>query len=96
MPADEARRFGMDLPATERPRRGHVQVTYAASIPRTTRGGETRILQVVTERQAIAVYVSPTGRLRVFDDQRGEWVPHDPITPEGRRRIEDARPRSRP
>jgi hypothetical protein len=39
--------------------------------------GEYRVLQVLTERTEIYLYVSPTGRVRVFEDGKGE-MKHEP------------------
>ena len=83
LPADKAHRYGLDWPPTDDPRGSlfregaHIQVARMSSIKRSN--GEYRVLQVLTERTELHLYVSPTGRVRVFEDGKGE-MKHGPKT----------------
>ncbi len=61
-------RYGFEWPSRDE-RETRIQVVRTASIDHGERG-RTRVIAVVTARQAIDVYVSPTGVIRVFKDHR--------------------------
>jgi hypothetical protein len=75
----EAQFYGFDwpphpgivkIPGMEKNAGAHIQVLRTASIDRSN--GLYRVFQVTTERDQINVYVSPTGKIRIFTDNK-EW-----------------------
>jgi hypothetical protein len=83
LPADKANQYGFDWPPIDDPRGSlfregaHIQAVRMSSIKRSN--GVYRVLQVLTERTEVHVYVTPTGRVRVFEDGKGE-MKHGPKT----------------
>lgn len=78
-PPHEVMRFGLDIPphpgvaeipGMYRHAGAHIQVQRIASIERAN--GLYRIIEVKTIRDLVNIYVSPTGRLRIFTDGK-EW-----------------------
>lgn len=72
----EASRFGFDWPSVVHPclqfdEGAHVQVVRTTSINRGKRG-VWRVLTVKTERDELDIYVTPTGKTRVFRKGKGE------------------------
>jgi hypothetical protein len=61
----------------EKPKAAHLQAIRMSSIGRSN--GEYRVLQVLTEHTELHLYVSPTGRVRVFEQGKGE-MKHGPKT----------------
>jgi hypothetical protein len=81
--AEEARRFGFDWPSIyytflpggklRKERGARVQVTRVSAIDRGKKG-VFRVLAVKTEREELNIYITPTGKLRVFKAGHGELV----------------------
>ena len=63
LPINEIGKYGFQWGVGEKD--ALVQVSRAASIERGKRG-VFKVIDVVTRRQSIAVYISPTGMIRVF------------------------------
>jgi hypothetical protein len=80
----DANRFGFDWPEqneripppglAENIKGPRVQVTRTGQVYRGKRG-TWRILQILTARQTLHVYVTPSGMCRVFDKNGVEWKP---------------------
>lgn len=64
MTPSEVERYGFSWPEKAEPKACQVNVTRVASIKR--RNGENRIVSVETPKDQIAVYITPTGKIRVF------------------------------
>lgn len=71
-PAEMAR-FGFEWAAESGPdgQAPRVQVTRVSQIKR--RRGLWRILSVITAKQQVYLYITPTGMIRVFDGVGGEY-----------------------
>ena len=71
-PANQANQFGFDWPQTSFGKRinARIQVVRMSSIDRSN--GEYRVVQVLTPLAELHIYVSPTGRVRVFEEGKGE------------------------
>jgi hypothetical protein len=53
---------------------GPAEISRSCTLTRSN--GDYRVLTIATEaHKTLHVYISPTGRLRVFDDSNGEWKP---------------------
>jgi hypothetical protein len=60
----DAERYGWEWPERENPRACRTQVTRTAAIDRSN--GKYRIATVETPRETLTIYISPTGKIRVF------------------------------
>jgi hypothetical protein len=78
LPADKANQYGFDWPTKPPWDHGaHIQAVRMSSIHRSN--GDYRVLQILTERAELHIYVTPTGRVRVFEQGKGE-MKHGPKT----------------
>jgi len=82
LPADKANQYGFDWPSVldecqQFYEGARIQVIRMSAIHRSN--GVYRVLQVLTERTEVHVYVTPTGCVRVFEEGKGE-MKHGPKT----------------
>jgi hypothetical protein len=76
--SEEARRYGFDWPKTyDHDPVSHIQVTRIAEVDRGKRGWW-RVLTVRTDSEQLDIYVTPTGRTRVYRKGKGELVLRTP------------------